>query len=75
MSIERSSRAMFSASLYAGMITSTRGRSGPGSGSFLFVHHSSHNGPESSTNRMLTAYSGTNTCHSEVRLDGSDKYA
>src|ERR1035441_5495286 len=35
-SIERSSLAMLSASLYAGMITSTGGRSRPGSGSFLF---------------------------------------
>jgi hypothetical protein len=75
VSIERSSLAMFSDSLYAGTITSTPGRSLPSSGSFLLVHQSSHSGADSSTNKMLTAYNGTNTCHSEVELPGSARNA
>jgi hypothetical protein len=74
-STERSSLAMLSDSLYAGMITSTGGRSPPGCGSREPVHHSSHNGAASTANKMLTAYSGMNTCHSELEFRGSARNA
>ena len=50
---------------------STGGRLSSGLGSRRLVHHSSHSGAGISTNKMLTAYSGTNTCHTEVARPGS----
>ena len=71
----RRHRAMFSASLKAGMMTSTGGRSSLGAGSRRSVHHSSHSGAASSANRMLPAYSGTNTCQAESAWTGCDRNA
>src|ERR1700729_3343593 len=57
------------------MITSTLGRSSPGSGSLRLAHHSSHSGTSMIASIRHTAYSGTNTCHAVVRLAGSDRSA
>ncbi len=57
------------------MMMSTGGRSGPGLGSTGLNHQMSHSGANISRNSMLTAYSGTNTCHTESRLDCWDKNA
>ena len=47
---------------------STGGRSGPGRGRVRLAHQMSHSGANISRNSMLTAYSGTKTCHTEPRL-------